>query len=117
MCVCVCVCVCGGGGGGGGGGLDGGILDCQTPCMGLEAAQFSSSLGAIPLKSLVTTDSQHPFHGWYVLYTGHSTRVCWWRCECRGEGRGCVQVKSGGREIIHHASCYTIRSLYCNQVS
>ena len=77
------------------GGGGGGILDCQTPCMGLEVAQFPSGLGAVPLKSLITTGAQHPFHIRYILYTGHSIGMGWWGCECGGEG--CMHVKGGGR--------------------
>ena len=65
--------------------------------MGLEAAQFPSGLGAVPLKSLITTGSQHPLHVRYILYTGHSIGVGWW-----GVGGGGVSVimsVSGGVSV------------------
>ena len=86
--MCVCVGVRGGGG----------ILDCQTPCMGLKAAQFPSSLGTVPLKTLITTSAQHPFHVRYIFYTGHSIGVGWW------VGGG-VSVGGGKGVCACHASC------------
>jgi len=63
------------------GGL-GRILDCQTPCMGIKAAQFAASLGAVPLEGLVSAHTEQPLCLRYILHACHPVGVSWWVGVC-----------------------------------
>ena len=64
-------------GGGGGGRRGERILDCQTPCMGVKATQFATSLGTVPLEGLVSANTEQPLHLMDILHACHPVGVSW----------------------------------------
>ena len=53
------------------------IFNGQTPGVSLKAAQFSPRLGAVPLKVLVSTDTEEPVLISYELQRSHTIGVSW----------------------------------------
>ena len=67
--------------------------------MSLKAAQFSPGLGAVPLKVLVSTDTEEPVLISYELQRSHTIGVSWRESKRERErGRGGKRERGERRE-------------------